>query len=235
LVAVLSAVAALGFAWRPLFLVAPLAAVCAAVMVAQACISAAGGSFSRPRLAVRALTAVLFVLQPVARLHGRVRARARAGSAWLTIRPRGAGLPRTRVSAYWSETWREPAVWLGRMLEDLLSCDTIACTGGEFDTWDLQVIGGRMGAARMLVAFEDNGSGNQYLRFRAWPHPSKLACASALISLALASLGAAAGRFAIASVFGAFGIVLGAAIAGQCAVSLERLCSVIPSDDRSAA
>jgi hypothetical protein len=92
-----------------------------------------------------------------------------------------------------------------------------------------------MGAARMLVAFEDNGSGNQYLRFRAWPHPSKLACASALICLTLGSLGAVAGTVVVAAMFGAFGILLGAAIAGQCAASLERLWSVAPSNDRSSA
>jgi hypothetical protein len=235
LVAILAVVAMFGMAWAPLFLAAPLAAACAGVMLAQAFISAAHGEFSRPRLAVWVLTGFLFVMQPAARLYGRVRARKRICSARLTIRPHRARLPRTRVSAYWSETWHEPTVWLERMLEDLVARDSIAYTGRDYDTWDLQVMGGRLGAARMLVAFEDNGSGNQYLRFRAWPYPSKLACASALICLTLASLAAAAGRFAIVSVFGAFGILLGAAIAGQCAVSLERLWSVVPSSDRSTA
>jgi hypothetical protein len=235
LVAILAVVATLGLAWRPLFLAAPLAAACAGVMLAQAFTSAAHGAFSRPRVGVWVLTALLFVIQPAARLYGRVRARTRTGSARLMIGLYGARLPRTRVSAYWSETWREPAVWLQRMLEELLRCDSIACIGGDYDTWDLQVTGGRLGAARMLVAFEDNGSGNQYLRFRARPRPSKWACAIVLICLTLASLGAAAGTFVIASVFGAFGVLLGAAIAGQCAVSLERLWSAVPSNGRSTA
>jgi hypothetical protein len=233
LVAILVAVAALGFAWRPLLLAAPLAAACAAVMLAQAFISAAHGSFSRPRLAVHVLTAALFVIQPAARLYGRLRTRMQTRSARLIIRLRGGRLPRRRVSAYWSESWREPAAWLQRMLEELLSCENIVCTGRDYDSWDLQVMGGRLGAARMLVAFEDNGSGNQYLRFRAWPHPSKLACAIALVCLTLASLGGVAGSIVIAAVFGISGVLVGAAIAGQCAVSLERLWSVVPPRERS--
>jgi hypothetical protein len=231
LVAILAVVAALGFAWRPLFLAGPLAAVSAAVMLAQAFISAAPaqGSLSRSRLAARVLTAALFVIQPAARLWGRLRTRMRTRSTRLTIRLPGRKLPRSRSSAYWSETWHEPVTWLQGMLEELLSSGDMVCMGRDYDAWDLQVMAGRLGAARILVAFEDNGSGNQYLRFRAWPRPSKLACASALICLTLASLAAVAGSVTGAAIFGIFGTLLGAAIAGQCAVSLERLWSVVPS------
>jgi GT2 family glycosyltransferase len=232
LVVILVAVAAFGFAWRPFLLAAPLAALCAGVMFAQAFISAARGSFSRPRLALLALTAALFIIQPAARLYGRLRPPGRTGSDRPMMRLRVRRLPRRRVSAYWSPTWREPATWLQRMLDELLSCDSTVCVGRDYDSWDLQVIGGRLGAARMVVAFEDNGSGNQYLRFRAWPHPSKLASASALLCLTLASLGALAGSFVIAAVFGTLGVLLGAAIVGQCVVSLERVWSVVPAIER---
>ena len=230
-VAILAVVASLGFAWRPLFLAGPLAAISAALMLAQAFISAAPaqGTFSRSRLAARVLTAALFVIQPAARLRGRLRTRMRTRSARQTIRLPGRKLPRRRSSAYWSETWHEPVTWLQGMLEELRSCGDIVCVGRDYDAWDLQVMVGRLGAARILVAFEDNGSGNQYLRFRAWPHPSKPACASALVCLTLASLAAVAGSIAVAAIFGMFGILLGAAIAGQCAVALERLWSVVPS------
>jgi hypothetical protein len=153
----------------------------------------------------------------------------RTRSTRLTIRLPGRKLPRSRSSAYWSETWHEPVTWLQGMLEELLSSGDMVCMGRDYDAWDLQVMAGRLGAARILVAFEDNGSGNQYLRFRAWPRPSKLACASALICLTLASLAAVAGSVTGAAIFGIFGTLLGAAIAGQCAVSLERLWSVVPS------
>jgi hypothetical protein len=119
------------------------------------------------------------------------------------------------------------------MLEELLCSGKIVCIGRDYDSWDLQVAGGRLGAARMLVAFEDNGSGNQYLRFRAWPHPSKLACVSALACLTLGSLGALAGSIAIGAIFGTCGMLIGAVIAGQCAVSLERLWSVVPQSPES--
>jgi hypothetical protein len=118
------------------------------------------------------------------------------------------------------------------MLDELLRSESVVCVGHDYDAWDLQVIGGRLGVARMLVAFEDNGSGNQYLRFRAWPRPSRLACASAMICLTLAGLGAAEGSLVVAATFGITGLLLAAAIAGQCAVSLERLWAVVPSTER---
>jgi hypothetical protein len=231
LVAFLAVVAGLGFDWRPLFLAAPLAAVSAAVMLAQAFISAAPAqrSFSRSRFAARVLTAALFVIQPAARLWGSLRTRMRTRSTRLPIRLPGRKLPRSRSSAYWSETWHEPVTWLRAMLDELRGCGDVVCIGRDYDAWDLEVTVGRLGAGRMLAAFEDNGSGNQYLRFRAWPHPSKLACASALICLTLASLAAVAGGVVAAAIFGIFGMLLGAGIAGQCAVSLERLWSVVPS------
>jgi hypothetical protein len=231
LVAILAVVAALGFAWHPLFLAGPLAAVAAAVMLAQAFISAAHGSFSRPRLAARVLTAALFVMQPAARLWGRMRVRMRPRSTRRTIRLPGRSVRRSRSSAYWSETWHEPVTWLQWMLDELLSCGHVVCMGRDYDAWDLQVVAGRFGAARILVAFEDNGSGNQYLRFRAWPHPSKPACASALICLTLASLGGVGGSVVVTAIFGIVGVALAAAIAGQCAASLERLWSVVPQSE----
>jgi O-antigen biosynthesis protein len=233
LVALLTAVAAMGIAWRPLLLAAPLAAASAALMLAQAVISAKRGSFSHPRRSLHMLTAALFVLQPAARLYGRLRTHMRASSGrFMSGVLYGVKLPRRRVSAYWSETWREPAAWLQWMLEELLGSGNMVCTGREYDRWDLHVTGGRLGSARMLVAFEDNGSGNQYIRFRVWPQASKPACVTALICLTVAVLAALAGTVLIAAVYGAFAVLLSLAIAGQCARALERMWFVVPSSDR---
>src|SRR5439155_176244 len=69
---------ALGAAWRPLLLMLPVLAVAAGASLLQACLGAAGASFtSKPRtrlarLGHGALTAALHCLQPLARLVGRV-------------------------------------------------------------------------------------------------------------------------------------------------------------------
>jgi hypothetical protein len=231
LVVILTALSALGIVWRPLLLAAPLAGACAFVMLVQAFISARHARFSRPRLSLRLITAALFVVQPAARLYGRLRARRRARSSWSVVGLRSARLPRRRISAYWSETWREPAVWLARMLDELVGRGHIVRTGRDYDPWDLHVVGGRLGAARLLVAFEDNGSGNQYLRFRVWPCASKFASAIALTCLTVAVLAAVAGSVVVAATLGLTGVLLAAGIAGQCAVSLERLSSVVPFNE----
>src|SRR5262249_47526707 len=41
--------------------------------------------------------------------------------------------------------------------------------GGDYDRWDLEVRGGLMGRARLLLAIEEHGAGRQYVRMRLWP------------------------------------------------------------------
>ena len=41
--------------------------------------------------------------------------------------------------------------------------------GGPYDRWDLEVPGGILARARLLVAVEDHGAGKQYVRIGLWP------------------------------------------------------------------
>jgi len=229
LVAALTVISALGLLWHPLLIAAPFAVLSCAVMLKQAAIGAGHGSYSRSARRLRALTMALFVLQPLARLRGRIKARTKARSANLWLALRGLRRMGPRLSAHWSETWHEPAAWLQGMLEALKSEGGGVCIGREYDGWDLQVRAGRLGAARLLVAFEDNGSGNQYLRFRAWPRPSKPAGWIAAACLTVAVLSGTGHSPATAAVFAIVGVVILAAMAGQCAVALARLWAVVPA------
>jgi hypothetical protein len=61
--------------------------------------------------------------------------------------------------------------------------------GGDYDRWDLEARTGVAGSARVLLAVEDHGAGNQFVRLRVWPKWSLLG----LLPIALfASLSAAA-------------------------------------------
>jgi GT2 family glycosyltransferase len=230
LLAALTALAVLGIVWHPLLVAAPLAVLAAGVILTQAAIGAAHGSYSQPRLRLRLLTAGLFVLQPLARLHGRIRARARFRMAHGSLAIKGLPLIRRRQAAHWSREWREPSAWLQDLLEDLQRAGAFVRVGRDFDDWDLQVHGGRLGAARLLVAFEDNGSGNQFLRFRAWPRSSTAHKWIAGGCLLIAVLGAVAGNLLTAAVFGSIGTLLALAIATQCAAALARVWAVVPED-----
>src|SRR5207247_1896737 len=45
--------------------------------------------------------------------------------------------------------------------------------GGDYDRWDLEVSGGPLASARLLMAVEDHGGGSQFVRFRWRPHGSR--------------------------------------------------------------
>jgi hypothetical protein len=64
--------------------------------------------------------------------------------------------------------------------------------GGAFDRWDLEVLGGALGAVRVRTAIEEHGGGRQLLRVRAWPRvPRPVAVAGALVAVLLYILGRA--------------------------------------------
>jgi GT2 family glycosyltransferase len=172
LVAFLAGLAALSSAWAPLGIALPLALVAAAAVVLQAVRSAARAklrSDGRSRvelLRLRAIVAWLHLVQPAARLWGRLRHgldpwRLRLLSRWTFPKPQ-------RISV-WSERWRSTEDWLGELEGLLRRTPALIRQGGDFDRWDLSVIGGPFGRARALLAVEEHGGGRQYLRFRVWP------------------------------------------------------------------
>jgi hypothetical protein len=115
------------------------------------------------------------------------------------------------------------------MLEDLQNSDAPVCVGRDYDGWDLEVRGGRLGSARLLVAFEDNGNGNQYLRFRAWPCPSRQVGIIAAGCGAIAATAAFAHSALMAVAFGAVGAALFVVTIGHCAAALARIWAVVPA------
>src|SRR5207245_64889 len=73
------------------------------------------------------------------------------------------------TASVWSERWEAPHTLL-RALEARLRVDR-ACVlrGEEHDLWDLEVRGGILGAARLLMGVEDHPGGKQLIRLRWWP------------------------------------------------------------------
>jgi len=174
LLAGLAGVGLLGIAWPPLGLALVVFALGLGATLLQAAISAAHASFShrdpRSDMHLRLLTLVLHLLQPAARLVGRVR---HGLTPW---RERGRGsvfaLPRARATHIWNEDWRAPDTWPAALETALRGHRVRVLRGGAFDTWDLEVRSGLFGAARVLVAVEEHGGGRQMVRFRVWPRPA---------------------------------------------------------------
>ena len=173
----LGALSALSLLWRPLSYGVPLFVLATVASVVQAGLSASQACFTTPphsrgaRLQLKCLTAFLHLLQPGARLYGRLRYGLtpwRQGAPWLS-------LPRRRTSAVWSERWQDAVARLQCLDTAMRQGGGVVVHGGEYDRWDLEVQGGLLGASRMLMAVEDHGAGTQFVRFRSWPRFSRVA------------------------------------------------------------
>src|SRR5205814_174842 len=152
----------LGVSWRPLFLAAPLLVLAVAAIILQAVRSASRASvIKHSRGSIRNFFALgtigfLHLLQPLARLIGRLRSGL---TVWRRRGRLGTVVPRVRTSSIWSEEWRSVHERLAAVEEDLVREGAVVQRGGDFDRWDLEVRGGLLGSARMLMAIEEHGGG----------------------------------------------------------------------------
>jgi GT2 family glycosyltransferase len=188
LIATLGAVSALGIVWAPLLLALPLLAAAVAASLWRAIVCGWGAhrpvpGRSRPEtLARRGLTATLFLLQPLARLAGRLR---NGLSPWRRrLRPEAAW-PHPRTIEIWSERWQAPQAWIQCLQDALAARGAFVRGGGPFDRWDLDLRAGPLGGVRIRTAVEEHGSGRQLIRARLlpWAPPG-----GAIIAVLLAAL-----------------------------------------------
>ncbi len=162
------------------------------------------------------LTAALHLLQPLARLRGRL---DYGLAPW---RRRGAprlAAPWPRTFTLWSERWQDPDQRLRRIEADLKAAGAALRLGGDYDRWDLEVAGGPFGSARLLMAVEDHGAGAQFLRFRWWPRGSRGGVAITALVAALAGGAASAGAWAAGTILAAVTLALALCVALECAAA----------------
>ncbi|AFY86413.1 glycosyltransferase [Chroococcidiopsis thermalis] len=166
-----------GVLWTPMWLISPLALVAIAATLIQVCRSAAQAKFpNQPkshfdRWRRYSLTAVLYLLQPLARLKGRFRYGLQP---WRWYGMSNLALPLARVATLWSASWHAPQSWLTSIETAIQSAGHRVQRGGNFDPWDLEVPGGLFGSNRLLMAIEEHGGGQQLVRLRTWSRWSKL-------------------------------------------------------------
>jgi O-antigen biosynthesis protein len=222
LILALAALSLLGVTWRPLLMAAPLCLIAVAASLAQAVISGARASFTEPRprlqtLGLHALTALLHLLQPLARLRGRLRS---ALTPWRRHGGAGFALPRTRTWSMWSETWQSADTRL-RHLEMLLRLDgRLVTSGGDYDDWDVEVRAGGLSAVRVLLTMEEHGQGRQMVRFRAKPRYRPAIPSVIAVLVAGALLAAFDGVPGVTVVLGAAAAFVGLAAFFECGAAM---------------
>ncbi len=168
LIICLTGLSLLGFLWHPLFAAGPIAGVALVASVVQAGSSAKrhlhGSKHSGTKM--WALVGGLHLLQPLARLVGRV------GSGLTPWRQRGVSgfaLPRSSSAGIWYEQWDSPEARIEALETMLRKAGAVVVRGDTYDNWDLELRGGVLGAARIRTTIEEHGSGRQLMRVGAWP------------------------------------------------------------------
>ena len=191
---------------------AGLAATAVLLVVLQASVSAARASFpDAPRsrgalLGRRLLTAVLHVLQPLARLGGRL---GGGLTLWRGHRMHGFRVPVRRSGWIWSERWVALEERLRATEAQLASAGNGVRRGGAFDRWDLEIRDGPLGSARLLLAVEEHGGGAQLVRYRCWPVVRRVAAGTVV---AFASVATAAALGGIGVIAWPAGVLAGALV-----------------------
>jgi GT2 family glycosyltransferase len=221
---VLAGVSFLGALWSPLLLaLLPLLGGLGALVWRSAAsgleaVPAVPGRSRLETLRRRVLVSALFLLQPVARLAGRLR---NGLSPWRRRLAPGAAWPRPRTVELWSEAWRAPLAYLQALQDALAARGGYVRSGGPFDRWDLDLRAGALGGVKIRTVVEEHGSGAQLLRARIWPRASAKGATAVLLLAALAAWALASGELAAGITFGAALIlVVGFGVEG-CATAMR--------------
>lgn len=91
----------------------------------------------------------------------------------------------------WSEAgWKSAEERLHAYELELRQAGAAVARGGDCDRWDLEVRGGLLGTARLLMVIEEHGAGKQYVRLRLWPMAPPMTFVVACILAALGALAA---------------------------------------------
>jgi len=162
----------LSLSWRPLVFAVPFFVWSLATPIAQAIASARSARFTDPprsragRWRMHGLVAALHLMQPLARLRGRLR---HGLTIWRQRGPDRITTPIARTYPLLVARWHAPDDRLRALQAAMKETGAVVLHGGDYDSWDLEVRGGFFGAARMQMATEDSGSGTQLVRVRTWP------------------------------------------------------------------
>ncbi|MGA2656602.1 MAG: glycosyltransferase [Verrucomicrobiota bacterium] len=215
---------ALGWLWPKLLWVLPLLALAIGLSAYQAAVSAgratrfgASGSSPLRLFGLRCLTFLLYLLQPAARLWGRVsyglllgRSRTARGFAW----------PMRRRLSFWSAHWRASRERMKSVESAIRQGGVVVVHGGEYDRWDLEVRSGLLAAVRLLMTVEEHGDGRQMFRYRLTPRYKATAAVAFLPPALLTICAALDGVWSVAAVLGALSVFLALYSMVECGLAM---------------
>ncbi|UCE47923.1 MAG: glycosyltransferase, partial [Phycisphaerales bacterium] len=167
---VLGILSAAGLIWTVLLAFLPLFILSLLITIVQAIVCARKATYPsvpesrRVPKRLWAITTFLHLMQPVARLWGRLK---HGLVPWRNLGWRWLRFPVKHKASLWSESWKSPEQWLQSLEAAIKHQGAVVQRGGDFDSWDLKVRGGLFCSMRIRMAIEEHGGGKQLARFKA--------------------------------------------------------------------
>lgn len=210
--ALLSGISLLGILWSALLWALVPFTASILIIVAQAIYSAAKNTAlpsTYRKSTYYLLIVVLHIVQPVARLYGRIKFGL---TPW---RRRGAGwnwkylfVLRNKTFLHWSEKWYSAEDYLTALEQGLIDQQVIAQRGGDFERWDLQAGNKLFTHVRCLLTVEEHGAGKQYVKIKSTVSFTVFSLAALLTMAALSSLSFLHQQWVVGAVFAFFATVI---------------------------
>ena len=231
IVGLLALLTGLGYSWKPLFLAAPLSLFALGAPVAHAVASGLRACPSRPiwnfleKVRVIGVTTFLHLLQPLARLLGRIRWGL---TPWRWVKAESPSLPRANSIVLWCEVWHAAQDRLEEVESALKQLGVVVRRGGDFDNWDLEIRSGLLGSARLGMVAEEHGQGRQLVRWRVSPKCSEIGLV-VLSTLIAISVGAGTARaWTACAAVATMGLLLGLSVLQECETAMALALRAIP-------
>jgi GT2 family glycosyltransferase len=214
----------LGISWTPLLWLTPLLIAGVGLTLVQAIRASLRATFdSKPNsklgyAGLRLLVAWLHLVQPAARLFGRVQ-HGMGPWSWKGITHI---LPLPTIVSLWTTRWQPIESRLSALASILNGAGTPIIRGGDFDRWDLSILGGLFGTIRVIAMVEEHGKGKQLCRFRTWPKPPNSVIAIFVAIMIAAGLAAANHAATPAGFLALAGCTIGLLIYRDCAHAMSQ-------------
>jgi glycosyltransferase involved in cell wall biosynthesis len=234
IIAALSFLSLIGLEWPPLLWLLPLLGLAVVVPVVQAIRSSRQAIFdeesrsSTGLLKLRGITALLHILQPIARLYGRLDAGL---TPWRRRGSHRFSLPRPRKNSMWSESWSAPEKRLESIERLLKNVGSIVRRGGYFDRWDIEVRGGLFGSLRILMGIEEHGGGKQMVHLNSWPKLNYFSLLLIAIFGSLATIAGFEGAVFAAATLGLITFLIISQLIIDCSFATASYLEVLESQD----
>jgi len=193
----------LGLVWKPMLFTLPLVGFTAGIPFFYVVKMAEGASFAGEPLPplkhwkMRMVTTFLHMVQPLARLLGRLQ---HGLTPWRLQNGRAFAFPGWKKFAIWREQWQACHEILETVERDLKKHCVFLRRGEDFDRWDLEVQGGLLGRVQLTTVVEEHGSGRQLIRFILKPR-FNWGCMVLLTVFGILAIGAGMNRVWMATAF----------------------------------